>query len=364
MKCTLRVIAVVLLLAGSSSASPAEAERVEKSYQRAMEQWTAQVRAASTLEARDKAWSARPLAATFAKDMWTIISPALREEWTLAPAAWFLSITSGLRITQPNGSNSPAFAEEINAVRAAIQTDHMRSAKLAPVCLALATNDDPHSLALLEKIQTAHTDKSVQGVAALAIAIRLKSIGDDAALLSKRLTLLRKAIINSAEVEINGISVAKLAEDELYIIRFLTKGRTAPDLSGTDSGMRPMRLSDQAGKVVVLLFWNSGVQEAGRVLEMATALEKKFAGKPFAVIGVNNDTVKNLRSMQEQAELVTFSNFSDPDNRLANEYRVGLWPLAYVLDGKRKIHYAGQPGAFVELTAAALINEPPAAAPK
>ena len=99
------------------------------------------------------------------------------------------------------------------------------------------------------------------------------------------------------------------------------------------------------------------VAEAGRVLEMATALEKKFAGKPFVVIGVNNDTRDNLREMQKQADLVTFLNFSDPENRLAREYRIGSWPLAYVLDGERKIHYAGQPGSFVELAASALLDE-------
>ena len=108
---------------------------------------------------------------------------------------------------------------------------------------------------------------------------------------------------------------------------------------------------------MVLLFWNSSIPEAARVLEMATALERKFAGKPFAVIGVNNDPTENLREMQKQAELVTFLNFTDPQNHLAQDYRVGSWPLVYVLDGKRKIHYTGQPGSFVDLTATALLAE-------
>ncbi|MCX6880158.1 MAG: TlpA disulfide reductase family protein [Verrucomicrobia bacterium] len=348
----------LLLLSAAASASPADAARVEKNYQLALEQWSLAVRTAATNEARAKAWAARPDPAVFAKEMWTVISPALREQWTLEPAAWFLSITPGLRTPKPNGSSSLTFGEEITALQAAIETHHLKSAKLSPVCLALASSEDPRSLALLEKIQTAHADVTVQGVAALAIAMRLKALGDDPGLMKKRLTLLRKAIIDSADVEINGVTVAKLAEDELYIIRFLTKGRIAPELLGADSGGRPLKLADYRGKVVVLLFWNSGMPEAGRVLEMVTAMEKKFAGKPFAVIGVNNDTTANLREMQKQAELVTFPNFSDPQNRLAHEYRVGSWPLAYVLDGTRKIHYAGQPGSFVEFTATALLEAP------
>jgi peroxiredoxin len=354
---TSRLAALLLMLMPAAvSAAPADADRVLKTYQLALDKWALDVRAAATSDARTKAWSARPDAAAAAKQMWDIISPALPEAWVLEPAAWFLGLTADLRTTLPNGSSSPTFARETAAIHAAIEAHHMQSTKLAPLCLALAANDDPSSLALLEKIQTAHADKKIQGVAALAVAMRLKFLGDDPGLMSKRLTLLRKAIIDSADVEINGVSVAKHAEDELYIIRFLTKGRIAPDLLGADSGNRPLQLSTHKGKVIVLLFWNSGVQEAARVLEMAAAMEKKFAGKPFVVIGVNNDTTANLRELQKQPDLVTFLNFSDPQNRLAQEYRIGTWPLAYVLDGERKIHYAGPPGSFVDITASALLE--------
>jgi hypothetical protein len=36
---------------------------------------------------------------------------------------------------------------------------------------------------------------------------------------------------------------------------------------------------------------------------------------------------------------------------------VASWPLVYVLDGERKIHYAGTPGSFAELTTDALLAE-------
>jgi len=376
----------LLLMTVAATATPAEADRVKKSFQLSMEKWTVTVRAATTPEARAKAWSARPDPAAAAKQMWEVIGPALRETWTLDPAAWFLSLTAGLHATQPNGKSSPTFIQETEAIYTAIETYHMKSAKLSPVCLALSACQDPRSLALLEKIQTKHSDKTVQGVAALATAMRLKFLGDDPALMSKRLTLLRKAIIDSADVVIGSsrrivgarfvedgvedlveggdITVAKLAEDELYIIRFLTKGRIAPDLTGTDSGMRPLQLSNHKGKVIVLLFWNSGVEDVARVLGAATAMEKKFAGKPFAIIGVNNDTTENLREMQKQPDLVTFPNFTDPQNRLAREYRIGSWPLVYVLDGERKIRYAGQLGSFVDITVTALLDAPKPAAAK
>ncbi len=347
---------ISLLLAGGAMASPANAQRIQKSYQLATEKWALEMRIATSPEDRAKAWNARPDATSFARNMWEEIGLSLAEEWTLEPAAWFVRVTQGLLTTNPNGSTAPTFAAENDAIRKAVEDHHLASGKLIPMCSALATNQDPRSLTLLENIQATHPDKTIQGVAALGAAMQLKNIGDDPELMKKRLTYLRKAIIQSSEVDINGTTVAKLAEDELYIIRFLTKGRVAPDLTGVDSANRPITLSSHKGKVIVLLFWSSSVQEADRVIEITSALEKKFRGRPFVVVGVNHDPVEKLRAMQADGT-VTWPNFSDPENKLSTEYRVGSWPLAYVLDGERKIHYAGAPGSFVEFTAEALLGE-------
>jgi peroxiredoxin len=352
-----RLIPVIfLLLAAPSFASPADAQRIQKKWQLTMDQWTMEIRVAATPEARAKVWSARPDVTPFVKQMWQVIGPSLDEEWMLEPAAWFMRIAPGLLTTHADGSTTPTFAKEIDAICKALQSSHMKSLKLIPMCMALATTGDPRSFALLEKIQSIHPDKKIQGVAALGAAMILKSLGDDPELMGKRRSYLTKAIIESCEVDIGGTTVGKLAEDEIYIVRYLSKGRVAPDLSGTDAAGRPLKLSDHKDKVTVLLFWSSTMQEADRVLQITANLAKKFHGKPFVILGVNRDTLEKLRSL-EADNTVTWPNFSDPSNILGAQYRVGIWPLVYVLDGERKIHYAGPPGSFVELTADALLSE-------
>ncbi len=350
------VLLFPLLIASGAEASPADATLIQKNYQLAVDKWTLEMRVATTQDERIKAWGDRPDAAAAARKMWEQIGDSLGEEWTIEPAAWFLRNTQGLVTTSPNGSSAPTFAKENDAIRKAIETSHFHSSKLSPICMALAANQDPRSLAILEKIQAGHPDKKIQGVAALGAAIQLKTIGDDPELMKKRLTYLRKAIIQSSDAEINGTTVAKIAEDELYIIRYLTKGRVAPDLAGVDSANRPLSLADNKGKVIILLFWSSSDPDASRVIEITAAMEKKFKGRPLVVIGVNHDSSEKLRAFQADGT-VTWSNFSDPENKLSAEYRVGTWPLVYVLDGERKIHYAGAPGSFVELTAEALVAE-------
>jgi len=345
-----------LATASFASAAPADAERVEKNFQLSMEKWSLEVRTAPTPDARAKAWSARPDTTQAAREMWRVIGNSLDQGWTLDYAAWFLRMTPGLRITQPDGSTVLTFAKERDAVLKAIETQHLNSPQLTQMCFALTSAPDPRTISLLEKIQATHPDAKIQGVAALAASISLKSLGDEGEIMKKRLTYLRKAIIQSSDVEINGSTVAKLAEDELYIIRYLTKGRVAPDLTGINSAGRPLKLSDYNGKVVVLLFWNSNVQDADRVVEITNRLTEKLKGKPFTVLGVNNDPLEKLRTLEGNST-VTWPNFSDAENKLAAEYRVGTLPLVYVLDGQRKIHYAGAPGSFAELTAEALLSE-------
>ncbi len=337
-------------------ASPAEAERIEKTHQLLLEKWALELRIATTPEARAGVWEKRPDSVAAAREMWRAIGLSLREEWTLQPAAWFLRITTGMTTPASGGETVPTFAKEADAIRGAVATHHMRSPGLIPMCMALVASGDPRSLELLEQIQSSHPDEKIQGVAALGTAIILKALSDNPEAMRKRLTLLRKSIIQSADVEIDGTTVAKLAEDELYVINHLTRGRVAPDLAGADSGGRQIKLSDHQGKVIILIFWNSHVEEAARVVEITAGLQNKFRGRPVVVIGVNNDATEALREMQADGT-VNWINFSDPHNRLAEIYRVGTWPLAYVLDHERKIHFAGPPGSFVEFTAEALLEE-------
>jgi len=350
-------VLLTLALGGSIAfASPTEAERIQKGYQLSMEKWVLESRLATTEAEQIKAQQSRPDALNAAREMWNAISSELDKEWTLEPAAWFLRMTDGRTIRSADGSNKPAFGNEVDAILKSLETHHLTSGKLTPMCMALSSTGDPRRLVLLEKIASSHPDPKVQGVAALAAAMAMKSLGDETELMRKRLSHLRNAIIQSADVEIGENTVAKIAEDELYIIRHLTKGRVCPDLSGADSAERPIKLSDFKGKVIVLMFWSGNDADAARAVEITTAMKNNLRDKPVEIIGVNHDPLARLRKMEADG-LITWRNFSDPEYKLSQEFRVGVWPLVYVLDGERKIHHAGSPGSFVELTAEALASE-------
>lgn len=333
-----------------------QADAIRTGYERDMKAWILKLRLAETPQARRAEALNRPSGLTAARRMWTTIQPNLADPWVLEPASWFLRVCHGLTEPMENGATRPAMVAEVDQVCAAVEKFHLKSKELAPMCMALVGTSNPRSLKLLEKIESQNPDKVVQGVAALGIAMLLKDLSDEPEVMRRRLTMLRKAIIESSDAEVEGISVAKMAEDELYLILSLSKGREAPDLEGTGSGGEPMALTNYKGKVVVLLFWRADSEENDAALEMASRMRERFVGKPFEVVGVNLGPKDALRKMQASGEL-KWPNFCDPDGKLAKQYRVGVWPMAYLLDGNRKIHFVGPMGSFVELTAAALLQE-------
>lgn len=353
----MKLLIPLFLLASAciAQATPAAAERARKAYQLGIERWALQTRLASTPEEHEAAERNRPDAAQAARDVWNAIAEELDRDWILPHAAWFIQMADGIGAADPGGQ-SP-FRQELSTLLAAVRTHHIESEGLEPVVIALANRGGPDRLAILEGIREKHPDKPTRGVAALAQSIAMKSLGDEPGVIAKRLQLLREAIIHSADVTLEGdLTVASVAEEELYIILNLTRGRTAPDLTGTDSAGRAMKLSDHAGKVIVLVFWSAGDANAREVIEFFNAMQVRMRGRPVEILGVNIDDTAVLRPIEADGT-ITWRNFSDPGARVAHDFRITSTPVCFVLDKERVIHHIGQPGSFIELTALALLEE-------
>jgi peroxiredoxin len=356
---TAALTSVLVAIPSILQASPAEAEQAVKAWERKSGEWSAKLTSAVSPEERRRIAGERPDPSPSLRGVWSAIARSLDQEWTLDSAAWFLRNAAGVFTRNADGSSTPQFATEVDSLLKAVEQHHLASPRLMPLCMALAENQDPRALPLLEKIIARNPDKKVCGVASLAIAMALRQLGDEPSIMRRRLEHLRTAIIESSDVELDGSTVASIAQVELHIIRFLSKGRTAPDLVGTDSGARPRKLSDHKGKVVMLLFWSDAMWEAARTREIMMETARRFAGRPFIIVGVNHDPVEKLRAFEADDTFPReqWVNFSDPQAKLAAEYRVANWPAVFVLDGNRTIHYAGGPGSFADLTAEALLTE-------
>ncbi len=348
------ILFLAILLAVPVCASPSEAERIKRLYELSNERWELKLKIASTPAEQKIAMEERPDPRAAATALWPNIAPSLNEDWTIPYASFFLDLTRNL--SSLDGDGRAAFAKERRELVKIFSENHLAKSDIKPFCIALLESGSPQALPLLEKIINTNPDKATQGIAALGASILLRELGDDPQILKKRLEYLRTAIIHAADQNIGEASVADIAGDELYIIRFLAKGRVAPEFSGTDVAKRQVRLSDSKGKVTVILFWQAQMTETDKVIEMANEWVRSYSDESVAVIGVTPEATERIRELQAD-DTIRWNNIIDPSNEIASQYRITNRPAVFVLNQNGEIKYTGLPGSFVNLTIDALLSD-------
>lgn len=344
----------LLLFALHAEASPAEAERIKRGFELAAETWGLKMKIAANAEERGKLMASQPDPSPVAGELWRQIAPTLKEDWAIPYAAFFLDLTRNLTVVGADGNTGTAFSEERKRVIETFTESHTTKPGITPFSIALAESGDPKSLPLLEKIFAENPDEATKGIAALGAAMLLKNLGDAPEVMQKRLTYLRQAIIMASNQTIGGTSVADIVSDELYVIRYLAKGRVAPDLSGADVSGRVLRLSELRGKTVVLLFWDAKSPETDKFIGLTNQMAVKYADKPVAILGVTPESLARIRELQADGS-IRWNNIIDLVDKLAKEYRIAARPAVLIIGPDGKIEYTGLPGSFAELTVDALL---------
>lgn len=341
---------------GSSDAKAAE---ITQEYDRLQSLWLSQMKLAPDAKSRSMIAQKQPDPAEFATRLKKLLRSNLEHDWTLKYAAWLLE-------------NDPAITVQSQYILLeAVQKYHLNSPKIGSFCVAMVQLNDRGRLSpagklpirsqgmkLLKEIKTVNPSAEVQGQAALALSVMLASLGDDPRIMAQRIQNLREAIIKSADINLGAMTVADVARDELYKINCLSRGKEAPDIVGTDSAGRPLRLMNFRGKVVMLVFWSSEDPLAAKALELLRESAPSKTKRPFVILGVNRDARANLRTLEAEG-IVTWRNFSDPLQKIARQYHISSSPFCLILDQKGNIQYKGSVGSFADAVVNdLLVNKP------
>lgn len=304
----------------------------------------------------------RPDRAIYGEQMSEEIGKDLNQSWAMPYMIWLMNYHPTLS------------ADKVRIMMNVAQKSHMNSPQLGEFCIALApagveaqqgaeAPDSPvrkpsitqQKLRFIENVISKATTTQIRGQASLALSGVVAKMGDSPEINARRVKLIRQAIIDAAEAKVGEVTVGDLAKEEIYRMSKLSKGAVAPELVGRDAMGAPMRLSTSRGKIVVLVFWTSWEQPV-EVSNFLKKLEESYRGKPLDIIGVNRDTLFNLREMMK-ADLTVGKTFSDPNGELFTTYRVTASPVCYVLDKEGVIQYNGPLGSFADLTASALLAQ-------
>src|SRR5262249_54978382 len=130
----------------------------------------------------------------------------------------------------------------------------MQPSAVALLCQRLQYTTD--SERLLRVLYTKGKRDDVRGVACLVLAQVLRGSADE-----KKHTEREKLCVEAADKYANvktafDGTVGRKAKSELVDLRYLTVGKAAPEIQGTDQDGKCFKLSDYKGKVVLLDFWS------------------------------------------------------------------------------------------------------------
>jgi thiol-disulfide isomerase/thioredoxin len=158
-------------------------------------------------------------------------------------------------------------------------------------------------------------------------------------------------------------TLANTAARLLFEIRHLNVGLEVPEVTGKDLDNKPMKLSESRGKVTLMVFWATWCGPCMNMVPHERALFDRFAGKPFAIVGVNGDMmaddqikaigadgkpIDNTAAVQAAVEKkgIKWRSFRNGTFTIANDWNVRSWPTVYLIDHRGIISgkWKGDPG--------------------
>lgn len=134
---------------------------------------------------------------------------------------------------------------------------------------------------------------------------------------------------------------AEQVEESIYFYENLSVGCPAPPTVGEDSDGEVFRLADYRGKVVMLRFWGNWCPACRRMFPYERKLVQKYKNQPFALIGVNSDSLAECKRAQRMSNLTwrTFWEGGTTHGAVASVFRVENWPTIFVIDANGIIRY-------------------------
>lgn len=229
-------------------------------------------------------------------------------------------------------SQQPAMNDCIESACKALVAGHVEDRGLLAILPRLASKDHgsvPETFrAIIDK--SPHRDLKGAALVFLAQNLNAKKPADEAEILG----LLGRCKNEFADVQFGEQDLGTIAEQLMFKVQYLTVGKKAPDLEGKDVEGNSFKLSDFQGKVVLLDFFADWCPHCRRMYPHERTMVKKYADKPFALVGVNCESEETLRELVK-TQAVTWRCWADGQGGpLATKWQVEAFPTIYLIDAE------------------------------
>ncbi len=116
----------------------------------------------------------------------------------------------------------------------------------------------------------------------------------------------------------------------------------APEIDGETFDGQRMKLSEQKGKVAVVVFWFSKCPPCRALIPHERDLVRRHHDRPFVLLGVNND--ENLddarKLMAEQQMNWPIWKPGEGEHKIHRQWGVKFFPAVFVIDAEGILRYS------------------------
>ena len=221
---------------------------------------------------------------------------------------------------------------------------HLNHEDLGAICFRLATQNAPGAERLAQAVARMSKSAEAKTLALLGLGQMLVSRSNEAGVgADKRKTdrkeaeaALNEALEECPDVDVFGRRASDWASAALFELHHLAVGQIVPELTGEDLDGSRFKLGDFRGKVVLLHFWAHWSAQCIGMFPHQRSPMKRFAGRPFALVGVNGDESDADMEQMNKEQQVSWRSFKNQRGEgrksIADEWNVQRWPTLYLID--------------------------------
>jgi len=176
--------------------------------------------------------------------------------------------------------------------------------------------------------------------------------------LFKEAELLFDKVVKDVPAESTEGTPVDAAERYLFELRNLLPGMEAPDFETEDLSGKRVRLSQQRGKVTLLVFWATWCEYCADLRPQQLELHKQYAAQPFAMVDVSgDDDVESVKEHLANHPAPWTHWFNGPEAGVLDEWNVQAFPTVYLIDAAGVIRYRNLQGEELKKAVALLVKE-------
>jgi thiol-disulfide isomerase/thioredoxin len=274
---------------------------------------------------RDKAFK---LAPEYAKKIMAIVEAHPKDPAVVDGLIWIATVSESSRVPPP-----PQAKEASDR----LVRDHLGNPAIQELLPALEARPDGEGI--LRKIREQNSSKLVKVLAGLALANMLTE-GAKPSRAAEAEAVLVSVVADAKSIKDFPAEKLREAEGNLFELRHLSIGKSAPDIESTDLDGKKVKLSDHKGKVVVLDIWTTWCPPCRAMIPHERELVKKLEGKPFVLVSVSGDDDKDTLTKFIEKEPMPWTHwFNGPSGGILEKWNVKFFPTIYVIDAKGTIRF-------------------------